>query len=158
MFLYLIFVVYNLNILRSKSGEQVALLKVQSDDKNPATLPSAVALSSSTPKLGQTIVYIGGESKDQVSTGIVSGLSTEISGDSTASSTASSTPSNSVSSIETNIDSESLMPGAPLVDISGNVVAIKATFMDTAKTDLFVPSQAIKDALANLAADQKATQ
>ena len=150
---------YNLNVLRSKAGEQVALLQVAMvDPQNPPTLPKAVSLSSGGLKLGQTVVYIGGESKDQVSTGIVSGLSTEIAGDSTSTSTATTTPSESVSAIETSISSSDFMSGAPLVSLSGDVVAIKATFMDSARTDLFVPSQAINDALANMLADQKKVQ
>ena len=149
---------YNLNVLRAKQGEKVALLQIQNDPQNPATLPKTVVLSSADLKLGQTIVYMGGESKAQVSTGIISGLSTEISGNDNASSTATSTPDQSVSSIETNIDNGNFISGAPLVNLSGEVVAIKATFMDSARTDLFVSSKAISSALVSLLAEQKKAQ
>ena len=149
---------YNLNVLRAKQGEKVALLQIQNDPQNPATLPKTVVLSSADLKLGQTIVYMGGESKAQVSTGIISGLSTEISGNDNASSTATSTPYQSVSSIETNIDNGNFISGAPLVNLSGEVVAIKATFMDSARTDLFVSSKAISSALVSLLAEQKKAQ
>ncbi|MFA6227209.1 MAG: serine protease [Candidatus Paceibacterota bacterium] len=149
---------YNLSILRAKQGEQIALLKIPADNKNPATLPKAVLLSNNDIKLGQTVVYIGGESKNLVSTGIISSLATKSIKDDTTSDTSSSTPTEIISSIETNINSGSFMSGAPLVNLSGEIVAIKATFMDSARTDLFVPSKAISDALASLAAEQKKVQ
>ena len=89
----------DLSIVRAVSGEQIALLKINNDEKNP-TIFSKVSISKSDLKLGQTVVYIGGETKNAVSTGIISSLSVkEIKPTDNSTSTPTQTE---ISSIETN--------------------------------------------------------
>ena len=145
----------NLSIEKSVSGDQVALLKIENDPANPMTF-SKVSISTSTDnlKLGQTVIYIGGETKNTVSTGIISSLSEkEINNNSSstsATSTSTSTPiQTEISSIETSISSD-LIAGGLLLDLNGKLVGIKSTYMDSSKTDFFAPSSDVEDDISSL--------
>ena len=140
----------NLSILRSVEGDKVALLKVNIDDKENIKFNKATIVQNSDLKLGQTVVYIGGETKNTVSTGIVSSLGTKE--ESIANSTSTQTV---LTSIETNISANNLISGASLVNLSGEVIGIRVNFMDSSKTDLFVPSKAIIDTLSAYNLSQK---
>jgi len=141
-------------ILRAISGEQVAILKIKGDDKNSVKY-TAVSLSKNDLKLGQSVIYIGGESKDSVSTGIVSTLSVkEIKPTDNATSTPITTK---ISSIETSIPAN-FTSGGLLLNLSGELVGMKAIYMDSSKSDLFTPSQDIQNALDAIAAAQKKAQ
>ncbi|MFA6341216.1 MAG: hypothetical protein WCX27_03225, partial [Candidatus Paceibacterota bacterium] len=59
---------HDLLVLRAKTGEQIALLKIKPDEKDPLSLPKA-SISSGDLKLGQSVAYIGGDAKDVVATG-----------------------------------------------------------------------------------------
>lgn len=134
----------NLSVIRSVKGEKVALLKIKNDDKNPVVY-STVSISKNDLKLGQTVVYIGGESKDSVSTGIVSSLSAkEIKSTDNSTSTPSTTK---ISSIETSIPGN-FISGGLLINLSGELVGIKTIFIDSSKTDLFTASADITEALS----------
>jgi len=149
---------HSLNILRAKDGEQIALLNVLGEDKKPIKIASATKVSTSDIKLGQTVVYIGGEFKNLISTGIVSSLGTKEINTEIASSTASSTEiqkNTIILSIETNISKSDFLAGAPLINLSGEIVGMKVVFMDSARTDLFVPAKAITDVLNALTSEQK---
>ena len=140
----------NLSILRSVEGDKVALLKVNIDDKENIKFNKATIVQNSDLKLGQTVVYIGGENKNTVSTGIVSSLGTKE--ESVANSTSTQTV---LTSIETNISANNLISGASLVNLSGEVIGIRVNFMDSSKTDMFVPSKAIIDTLSAYNLSQK---
>ena len=143
-----------LAILRAVSGEQVAILKIKGDDKNPIKY-SAVSISKNDLKLGQSVIYIGGESKDSVSTGIVSTLSVkEIKPTDNSTSTPITTQ---ISSIETSVPAN-FTSGGLLLNLSGELVGIKAIYMDSSKSDLFTPSQDIQNALNALADSHKKAQ
>lgn len=139
---------HNLSILRSTDGEQIALLKVNIEEKDNIKFHKADIAANSDLKLGQTVIYIGGESKSTVSTGIISGLGTKE--DSNATSTGAI-----VTSIETNISSASLISGATLVNLSGEVIGVRVNFMNSSRTDLFVPAKAVTDVLSAYNLSQK---
>ncbi len=143
----------NLSILRSVEGEQIALLKVNLDDKENVKFNKAVIANNSDLKLGQTIIYIGGESKNTVSTGIISGFGTK--DDSKINASSSASVNQVITSIETNLSSSNLISGATLVNLSGEVIGVRVNFMDSSKTDLFVPSKAIIDTLSAYNLSQK---
>jgi len=134
----------DLFVVNAVDGEQIALLKIKNDEKNP-TIFSKVSISKNDLKLGQTVIYIGGETKNAISTGIVSSLSVkEIK--STDNST--STPTQAeISTIETSISSN-FISGGLLLNLSGELVGIKSTYMDSAKTNLFAPSLDIQNKLS----------
>jgi hypothetical protein len=131
---------YDLSVLRDSEEEQVSLLKIKNDEKDPFEY-SKVKLSSENIKLGQTVIYIGGENRDIVATGIVSSL---INKDSE-----SATSTNKVESIETSISSN-FISGGLLLNLSGEIVGIKSNYMDTSKTTLFAPSTDILESLSAL--------
>ncbi len=144
----------DLSIVSVVPGEQIALLKIKNDDKNPATF-SKVVLSQNDLKLGQTVIYIGGEAKNTISTGIVSSLSVkEIKPTDNSTSTPVTTK---ISSIETSISSN-FVSGGLLLNLSGELVGIKSTYMDTSKTSFFAPSAYIQQVLSSLTAPVKKVQ
>ncbi len=146
----------DLSILRVVNGEQVALLKIKNDEKNPMIF-SKVSVSKSDLKLGQTVIYIGGEVKNTVSIGIVSGLSVKET-KSPDNFTSTSTPAQTkISSVETSISSN-LISGGLLLNLSGELVGIKSTYMDSSKTTFFAPSVDIQEAVSSLANSQKKVQ
>ncbi len=152
--------IHDLSILRATSDEQVALLKMKADDKNPLTLPKVNLSEQGNLKLGQTVVFIGGETKNVVATGIVSSLNTKdikIDGSGSSSTTSSETKT-VVVSIITTVPSRNFIPGGLLLNLSGDVVGIKSTYMDSERTDLFAPSDSIKSTLAAYADSQKKSQ
>ncbi len=142
---------HDLTVLRAVSGEQVALLKIKSDDKNPLTLPKVTLSDQGDLKLGQSVIYIGGDTKNIVATGIVSSLNTKDIKSDTASSTT------LVVSIVTTVPSKNFIPGGLLLNLSGDLVGIKSTYMDSERTDLFAPSDSIKSVLSAYADSQKKT-
>jgi S1-C subfamily serine protease len=144
----------DLSIIRAINGEQIALLKIKNDEKNPTTF-SKVTISKEDLKLGQTVIYIGGETKDAVFTGIVSSLSVK---ETKLADNATTTPVvTKISSIETSILSN-FISGGMLLNLEGELVGIKTTYMDSSKTSLFAPSQDVQDSLTSLANFQKKIQ
>jgi len=152
--------IHDLNILRAASGEQIALLKMKADDKNPLILPKVNLSAQGDLKLGQSVVFIGGETKNIVATGIVSSLNTrDVKVDGTdSSSTTSSQIKTVVVSIITTVPLRNFIPGGLLLNLSGDVVGIKSTYMDSERTDLFAPSDSIKTTLSAYADSQKKAQ
>ncbi|MFA5652396.1 MAG: serine protease [Candidatus Paceibacterota bacterium] len=141
----------DLSIIRAVSGEQIALLKIKNDEK-PLLTFSKVAISKNDSKLGQTVIYIGGEAKNVVSTGIISSLSAK---EVKSTDNSSSTPAlTKISSIETSISSN-FISGGLLLNLSGELVGIKSIYMDSSKTNLFAPSRDIQEALSALATPVK---
>ena len=145
-----------LNILRATSGEQIALLKIVADASTTINLSKTI-LSQNDIKLGQSVVYIGGQTKNSVAVGIVSSLGTKDIAINVSSSTATTTQT-VVSSIETTFPSNNLISGGPLLNLSGELVGIKGTFLDSARTDLFVPVSSIQAVLSAYQSSQKKTQ
>ncbi len=143
-----------LTVVRSVGGEKIALLKIKNDEKNPVTFPSVV-ISKSDLKLGQAVIYIGGETKDSVFNGIISSLSAkEIKPTDNATSTLVTTK---ISSIETSIPNN-FISGGLLLNLSGELVGIKTVFVDSSKTDLFTSSTDIQTALSAVSNSQKKAQ
>jgi hypothetical protein len=140
-----------LSIIKATAGEQIALLKIQ-DYENNSSLFSKVPLSKNDLKLGQAVIYIGGEAKNTVSTGIISSMSAkEIKPSDNSTSTPSTTK---ISSIETSVTSN-FISGGLLLNLSGELVGIKSTYMESSKTGFFAPSADIQEALSSLVASQK---
>ena len=136
-----------LTVLRAVNGEKIALLKIKNDEKNPTVFPS-VTIAKNDLKLGQAVIYLGGETKDSVFNGIVSSLSVkEIKPTDNATSTPVTTK---ISSIETSIPNN-FISGGLLLNLSGELVGIKTVFNDSSKTDLFTSSADIQNGLSSLA-------
>lgn len=132
----------DLEVLRVVSGEEVAIFKLKDGTDPTVKFSKATIASEGNIKLGQTVVYIGGETKNIVSMGIVSGINTEDQKDGNSTST-----EKTIISIETNISSEKFISGGLLVNLSGEVVAIKTNYPDYIRTDLFAPANYIENSL-----------
>lgn len=133
----------DLEILRAVPDEEVAVFKIKENSDYSIKLPKANIASSENIKLGQTVVYIGGDIKDVVSTGIISGINTKNSDNSTST-------TKIITSIETNISSDKLISGGLLLNLSGEIVAIKTNYPDFIRTDLFAPANYIESSLSKL--------
>ncbi len=131
----------DLEILRAVPGEEVSVFKIKENSDYSVKLPKANIASSENIKLGQTVVYIGGDTKDIVSTGIISGVNTK-NLDNNSTST-----EKRITSIETNISSDKLISGGLLINLSGEIVAIKTNYPDFIRTDLFAPANYIESSL-----------
>ena len=88
-----------------------------------------------------------------IATGIVSSLSTkDVKIDDTSTST-----KTEISSIETSINTN-FIPGGLLLNISGELVGIKSTYMDSAKTELFAPVTDLQGTISSLATSSQSSQ
>jgi len=157
---------YDLNVLEASQSQTIAILKVVVDSKNPFTL-SNVTIANGDLKLGQEIVYIGGETKNIVATGIVSSFGTKNIPDTssslttpnplvTATSSTSTTPEivqTQIISVQTSVSSNSLIPGGLLFNLSGELVGIKSAY--SSSDILFAPVSAINSAISSVANSQK---
>jgi len=149
---------HNLSIFKTNADLQIALLKAEVEDKKLVKFVKATVQSETDLRLGQAVIYIGGESKDFVSTGIISSIGTKdtkIDLTSTTSSSTSMQLQSPIISMETNLSLKDFLPGAPLVNLSGEIIGMRVSFMNSERNDLFVPSKAIVDILASTAPDKK---
>ena len=152
---------HNLTVLEANNHEQIALLQASS---SVAGL-SKIALSNEDIKLGQAIVYIGGEAKNSVATGIVSNVNTKdivTVASSTAVGTTTSTMSTStqtvIDSVETNISKDNFIEGGLLFNLSGELVGIKSIYANADQTDLFAPISDITSAIADYTTKRTGTK
>jgi S1-C subfamily serine protease len=97
-------------------------------------------LSDAEPKLGQTLVSLGGNVSNAVSVGRVTSLQMK-------DVTVGTTTTKYLASIDTDVASKDLVDGTPLIDLSGNVVGIRL-LLDTAK--VFTPVSILKKELITL--------
>ncbi len=141
----------NLSVVRSVKGEKIALLKIKNDDK--ISYPT-VTLTKSDLKLGQAVIYIGGESKDSVFTGIISGLSAK---EIKNLENSTSTPTTKISSIETSV-STNFISGGLLLNLSGELIGIKTVIIDSSKNNLFTPSFDIAEVLSAISTSTSKTE
>ena len=142
----------DLSLLRAVPGEEIAVFKVKVDPKNPITLTKVLLISDDNLKLGQSVVFIGGESKNVVDTGIISGINTK---EIKKQDTSTSSVKNIISSIETTIPSKDFVSGGLLLNLSGELIGVKTTYPDVVRTDLFAPSNYIETALSEASSTQK---
>ncbi len=135
---------HTLDLAYSSSSNPVALFKVS--DLATSTKLSKFTLGSEDVQLGQTVILVGGQSKNTVSVGIVSSLGVDNS-DTTSTSTPSDNP---VSYIQTNFSSGSLLAGSPIFNLSGDLVGIKTVIPSNDLTNLFAPTSFVKTAISAL--------
>ncbi|MDP3645996.1 MAG: S1C family serine protease [bacterium] len=97
-----------------------------SEGKSAVWTPSV--FSSDTISLGQTVFTIAGRSTTRVADGII---------------TAIDTTDGHMSPVDTNIPSDAILPGSPLVDTNGTVVGISTGMGRDTSSSAFIPSSAI---------------
>jgi len=134
---------HTLNLAFSSSSNPIALFEV--GGIATSTKLSKFTLSSGDVKLGQTVILVGGQSKNSVSVGIVSSLGV----DNSASESTSTLSINPVSYIQTNFPQGNLLAGSPIFNLSGDLVGIKTIIPSNDMTNLFAPVSFVKSALAD---------
>ena len=107
--------------------------------KNAYVFVPAV-ISDVEPKLGQTLIGLGGEESNAVSVGRVVLIYTK-------DSTVGTTTTKYISGIETDMLTKDIVIGSPMFNLSGNVIGIKLSF-DSSK--LFTPVSVLKNELNTL--------
>ncbi len=91
-------------------------------------------LSDSEPKLGQTVISLGGDTENAVSVGRVTSLEMK-------DSTVSTTTPKYLANIDTDVSGKDLVVGSPLFNLSGDVIGIRI-LSDMSKT--FLPISVLK--------------
>jgi len=150
---------YDLSVLKADQSQTVALLKINANSSTSTSVFSNATLGNNDLQLGQEVVYIGGESKNIVATGIVSSLGTKdisvniATSTSSANSMSTSSVQTQIVSIQTSVPSNSLIPGGLLFNLSGELVGIKSAY--SSSDILFAPISAINSALSSVTTSQK---
>jgi len=144
---------YNVSVLFKKDGAQFYFLKVLQDDKNPVTFVPINLSDSDSLKLGQTVIAWGGLTQNSVFTGIISSV-VDIEGkldqtDVTASTTP-VTPPREIVAINTSINTADALSGAPLLNLSGEVVGLRVS--PNISQYSFLPSNILKKEIAAIMA------
>jgi hypothetical protein len=133
---------YNTTSVSSSTSNKIFVLKATSYVDSTSTLPTAfpsAKLSSTDPKLGQTIIVLSGEKKDTVMNGIVSSFESTVANvTSTASSTGSQTATTTDDYIQTSVDNSSLFTGSILMNLTGEVIGLRER-----SGSLFLPASLI---------------
>jgi S1-C subfamily serine protease len=111
------------------------------------TYPFApVSLADSEPKLGQTLISLGGETENAVSVGRVTSLDIKESGMGTST-------VKYLASIVTDVATKDLVGGTPVLNLSGEVAGIK---LGNNELRVFTPISVLKKELASLVETPKA--
>ena len=101
------------------------LFKTVAPEKTPYVFVP-VTLSASIPKLGQTVISLGGDTSNAVSVGRVTSLLMKDSGTGT-------TTTQYLDSIDTDVSTKDLVNGSPVLNLSGEVIGV-ALSDDTSKS------------------------
>lgn len=109
------------------------LFKAVAPEKTTLNLAPAT-LSDGEPKLGQTLIALGGEVTNAVSVGRAISFDTKDSG-------VGSTTTKYITAINTDVSSKDLVTGGPLLNLSGDIVGVKLS-NDPSKT--FTPVTVLK--------------
>ncbi|TSC70013.1 MAG: hypothetical protein CEO12_603 [Parcubacteria group bacterium Gr01-1014_46] len=113
------------------------------NEKNYAFVP--VTLSDSDPKLGQTLISIGGDVTNAVTIGrTISLIQKDL--------TVGTTTTKYLANIETDLATKDLMSGSPLLNLSGDVVGMKISG-DTSRS--FIPVSLLKKDISTLSEPTK---
>ncbi len=109
---------FQLNPLGVDKQTNFIEFKVISSDKTKSYIFTATSFSDTEPKLGQTVIGLGGETENAVSVGRVVSLQTKNSN--TSSSTA-----KTLIDIDTDLSTKDLVDGSPVFNLSGDIIGIK---------------------------------
>lgn len=127
----------------------IFLFRAVKPEKSDFTFFPVVLGDSDKIKLGQTVISLGGNLKNNVSLGIISGFRREEE-KTTATTTSSGVPSGEIRTIETNIPAKDVAVGGALLNLSGEVVGLygEDTLLEKAS---YLPARFIKADMAAIA-------
>lgn len=118
---------YKVKVLDKKRDAKLYFLRVVQDATKPVTFKPVKFADSDSLKLGQTVIAVGGNIRNSVSTGIVSSLiDAEIKTEGSVSTTATSTaPGRQIVGIDANTVNTEYLSGGPLLNLYGEMVGIR---------------------------------
>ncbi|OHA88775.1 MAG: hypothetical protein A2741_01655 [Candidatus Zambryskibacteria bacterium RIFCSPHIGHO2_01_FULL_43_27] len=120
---------HQLRVVGSDVAEGLAVFSVIKDQKNPVkTLPAT--LGTAEPQLGQSVITLDGRDKNTVSIGRIVGVNKG------------GAENKDILSIETDIATQASVFGAPLVNLSGDVIGLRVSHDSANQT--FVPAFIVK--------------
>jgi S1-C subfamily serine protease len=131
---------FTLMPINPEKKSDIILFKVNSSEKKADStyIFAPAVLGDAEPKLGQTVVTVGGEEKNDIAVGRISSLETKNIGTTTA---------KYVTSIDTDLIFKDIESGSPLLNLTGSVIGIKLS-SDTTKS--FTPIALLKKELQAL--------
>ena len=138
--------IYHVSVVENKdTASRFYFLKViQEDPKVPVVMSPVVLADSDKLKLGQTVIAWGGNSRNSVSTGIVSSLI-----DGEVKLPNATTTIKEIAGIMTNNLLSDSIPGGPLLNLYGEVVGIRVS-PNIASEYNFLPVNLLKREVVNL--------
>ncbi len=134
---------FPLTIMGGSKQTNFILFKVnQGDDVTEKTAYqfSPATLSEAEPKLGQTVIALGGQEENAVSVGRIISLDIK-------DSTVGSTTTKYLASINTDVATKDLVDGSPILNLSGDLVGFRLSD-EAVKT--FIPSSILKKELVTI--------
>lgn len=108
------------NFMLFKASDKPVAKAGENQEKIPAYVFTPAKFADTEPKLGQTLISIGGDTVNAVAIGRVISLNMKDSG-------TGSTTTKYLSSIETDLSTKDLLSGSPLFNLSGDVIGMKIT-------------------------------
>lgn len=158
---------YDARIESSSGKKEVSFLKLIPKEKEVLSLTPAVLADSDILKLGQTVISLGGKSRNSVFIGVITSFvesddiqkssSNSLASVTDASQTASTTTSASLFSVgkflnlvETNIAPNDSVKGGLIINLSSEVVGIRVIPNDNDRIISFIPSNEMKKNFAGL--------
>ena len=130
--------VYTLTALQSETRRGVSFLRIGERAGVPENEPipklrAATFADASALKLGQTVIALGGRTRVEVAMGIVSSILAGSSGEGgvgSASTTVEQSPRQAIERIETTLVASDTLPGTPVFNIFGELVALAVSTQD----------------------------
>lgn len=127
---------FTLKAVGQSKDTDFILFKVELPENEKYTFVPAT-FSTSEPKLGQTIISLGGNTSNTVSVGRINSLDVKESGSGT-------TTTKYIASIDTNFSEKDYTLGSPIFNLSGDVIGIKITNLSSSS---FTPISVLKNEL-----------
>lgn len=118
-----------LRVAHADAENKIAIFTVIKDQKNPLKTEPAT-LGTGEPQLGQSIITLDGKEKNTVSIGRIVGINKG------------GAEGKDITSIETDISTPASVFGAPLVNLSGDVIGLRVSH--DSPTQTFLPASTIK--------------
>ncbi len=127
---------HQMKLERVDGGNNLAFFRVIKDPQNPLTTTPAT-LGTKNPQLGQSVIALDGKEKNSVAIGRVTGFVTEEGN------------KDKIEGIETDIGGDPLYVGAPLLNLSGEVVGVRVS-LDATSPQEFISASFVENARSGL--------
>lgn len=125
-----------------ETSNSFSILLPNAEQDLPDFIPTTFAQTKNV-KLAQSVIVIGGEKSNSVSTGIVNDI-LAVDGESV---TESESETKSILAIVSSVDSKNVQNGSLLLNLQGNVIGMYSSSFDMDKT-IFVPSDTISNIIS----------